>query len=117
MAKRVIILDQLDTPMLAFQAALWADVPTARQPKYANASFNSAWAGASAGELTALRNGQVAEKVTTISVAPGTALAEIRAQLQAAFTAWQAEVNGRNPWNRYGTYWDDVTGWTPGGVS
>jgi hypothetical protein len=117
MAKRVIILNRLDTPMLAFNAVLWADVPSARQSRYANPTFVSAYTEASAAELTALRAGQIAEKVITISVVPGTTISEIQAQLRAAFTAWQAEVATRNQWERYGTYYDDVTGWTIGGVS
>jgi hypothetical protein len=117
MAKRVIILDRLDTPMLAFHAVLWANVPLSLQSKYANPTFVSAYKEASAAELTALRAGQIAEKVITISVVPGTTIFEIQAQLREAFIAWQAEVATRNPWEQYGTYYDDVTGWTVGGVS
>jgi hypothetical protein len=103
--------------MLAYRVVLWANVPSERQAQWANAAFVSAYKDVSAGDLIALQAGQLAERVITVSVDPGTTLAEIRNRILGAQADWQNHVSTYNHWNRYGTVWDDVTGWIAGGVT
>lgn len=120
MAKRVIILERL--PMngrLAFRYAMWADVPSARQAFYADPNAKSVWTGATAEENAAIASGavleQVAEYQDRTSLATET-IADVRAALQAAWTAFQNQVtNADVKWSRYGTNWDGTT-WTAGGA-
>ena len=113
MAKRIIVLDK--TPE-GVRAALWADVPVARQPFYARAGAVSTWAGASVAENDAIASGAVAEKVMLYSPAAGETLAQGRAILIAKWTSWQAFVTASNPWARYGSFYDGST-WTAGVVA
>ena len=114
MAKRVIILDQLDTR--TYRYALWADVPPPRQPFYAKPGAVSVWTGASAAENAALASGAIVEHVDQFNVPAGTPIADVRALLQTQWQGFQDRITADNPWVRYGTFWDGVT-WTPGGVS
>lgn len=117
MPKRIVILDRINEPSdMAFRFVLWADVPAARQPFYANAAATSAYADATAPELDAIRTGSVAEQVGSGTAAIGTPLADILAKLEVRWERWQDEVTTRNPWVRYGSYWDGTT-WTQEGVS
>ncbi len=120
MARKIIILDRVGYPSDdAYRVAFWLDVPAARQPFYADATFTSAVIGTEApgaGELTALRSGAVVEQVDTIWMPAGTSLAQRAARLQAEFNSRQIEVNNRNVWARYGTTWDGTT-WTQKGVA
>ena len=116
MAKQIVILNQVPGAGVVFQYVLWAAVPAARQPFYANANAVSAWSGASSAENGAIAAGQVAELVQTQGWPSGTSLAIIQAALIASWTAWQNQVNGLNNWSRYGTFYDG-TSWTAGGVS
>jgi len=110
MAKRAIILDVSGQTV---RVVLWADVPAARQAKYANAA-SSIWTGASAAENTALQNGSVAEKVVTVATDGGAA--QIKTTIQALWQYWQNDVSNINPWQYQGTYWDG-TAWTTTGVA
>jgi len=114
-SKRIIILDKLPEAN-RYRYALWADVPPARQAFYAAPERASAWIGASAGDNAALAAGQVVERVDIISVAAGSTLAGIQAELQATWQKFQDEINNQNPWIRYGTTWDGST-WAVGGVA
>ena len=113
MARKIIILEM--NPVLpgetAFRFAMWADVPAARQARYADAALTSAVVGISAGELTALQNGSVVEKVEDARWPAGATVAQIQALLVARYTAFQAQITAANPWQRYGTNWDG-TSWT-----
>jgi hypothetical protein len=120
MAKRIIVLEidgAASGAAITAKAALWADVPAARQPFYAAPEFASAYEGATAGELAALRAGSVAERVETVVIRPavGATPAQrrtlIQQQLQAAWTAWQQHLTDANPWQWRGTYWDG-SAWT-----
>lgn len=114
MAKKIIVLDaRADGPgqQIEINLALWADVPTARQPFYADPNAVSAFRNATNAELTALRNGSVVERVVTIRVDPGGTLAAIRQAAEEAFATFQDEITNRNQWRRYGTFWDG-TSWT-----
>ena len=114
MARKIIILEQ--QPKLpgevAFRFAMWADVPAARQARYANPAFVSAVAGLSQAELDELRAGQIVEQVEDARWPAGTTVPSIQALLVTRFQAFQAEVTAANPWQRYGTNWDGST-WTP----
>lgn len=114
MATRVIVLEK--TGPTQYRYALWAVVPAARQTFYANAEATSAWKGATQTDVDDLRAGRVVEKVDVVTRAPGATLAQVQADLQAAWQAYQDEVTNGNPWVRYGTVWDGTT-WTSGGVS
>jgi len=116
MAKRIIILDRVSGPRLAFRFMLWADVPSTRQAKYANPTFASAYKDASLAEQTALQTGAVAELVDEISVEPGTTVAQIKTLLETRWAVFQAEVTAENPWSNYGTFWDGAA-WTNAGVA
>lgn len=120
MARRIIILDRI--PMngrLAFNYALWADVPAARQPFYANPSAKSAWTGASTQENAAIASGAILESVGAYQDRTPRAtetIADVRAALQAAWAAFQDQVtNADVKWSRYGTSWDG-TSWTAAGA-
>lgn len=96
--------------------ALWADVPEARQPFYADATKVSAWKDALAADNTALQNGSVVEEVRYSTFNSGETLAQIKAALVIASNDFQANTTAHNPWGRYGTVWDG-TSWTNGGVA
>jgi len=115
LANKIIILERGSAPT-QFRFAMWADVPAARQAFYADPTNTrtSAYKDASAGELTALRTGTVVERVEQFSQ-PGANLAQIKTALEARFVAFQAEVNGANDWQRYGSRWDGTT-WTDAGA-
>jgi hypothetical protein len=116
MAKQIIILDDIPVQQgVAFSYAMWAAVPVARQPKHANPNATSAYQNATAAELTALRNGEVIERVETAHFVNNETNAQIRASLVQSFTAFQNQVNF-NRWSRYGTFYDGVT-WTAAGVA
>lgn len=110
MAKRIIILEQLDNRQ--YRYALWADVPAARQSLYAASAQPTAYTLASVNEKAALADGSVAEKIGVIEAI---SVAEARQMLVDLWTEWQAQVSNRNPWIRYGTFWNG-TGWTAEGV-
>lgn len=117
MARLIIVLDRQDMGGdVGFRVAFWANVPAARQSFYADAARTSQVKDATAGELAALRNGSVTERVDVIRFPTGTTLNQAQTGLVAAFNAYQSEVNAYNPWNRYGTFWDG-TSWTAGGVA
>jgi hypothetical protein len=115
--RRIIVLDKIpeQSGEMHFRFAMWADVPAARQARYANASFVSAVQDGSvtAAELQALQTGAVLERVEEQKWAAATPLATIEAGLLARFTTFQAEVNAANQWARYGSFYDDTTAtWT-----
>lgn len=119
MAKRAIVLEQQIDDGDArpiFRVVLWADVPVARRPFYAQADATSAYRNATQAEIDAIRTGAVVERQMTVSADPPQTAAQLRALIQDAWTAFQAEITARNPWSRYGTSWDGTT-WTAGGVN
>lgn len=111
MAKRIIILEHSGGRL---RYALWAAVPAGREAFYARLGAVSAWTGASAPENAAIAAGQVAE-FTDVLGKDGNAAA-LMAALEARWADYQAEITARNPWNRYGSFWDG-TSWTVAGVS
>ncbi len=119
MATRIIILEKLESSAgeLRYRYALWADVPSARQAFYAKGGAVSAWSGASGTQNTAIAAGAIAEHVDTLVVPSGQTLPQVEATLVATWNAYQTAITAANPWLRYGTLWDDSTGWAAGGVS
>ena len=117
MAKQILILERVNAPSdLSFNYALWATVPTARWPFYANVALVSAFKNISAGELQDLRDGKVTERVGFAFYPAGTTVAAIKADLIAKFNEFQAFVTSQNAYTQYGTSWDGTT-WTAGGVA
>jgi hypothetical protein len=114
--KRIIILEAVPGSAQGYRYALWAAVPAARQPFYANPSKVSAWRNASGAENTALQNGSVVERVESFNNAVVLTLAQVKSQLEARWTEYQDYVTAYNPWDRYGSFWDDTPAWTNGGV-
>lgn len=113
MARLKIII--LETEPGKVNYAFWADVPAARQPFYAAASKVSVWKDAIAADNTALQNGAVVELVSSYPFEEGVGNVRIRNALIDLHTKYQAEINARNPWSRYGTTYD--TAWTAGGAA
>jgi hypothetical protein len=114
---RVIFLAGTPDDPNTWQAALWADVPAARQTFYADpsplppnqAAKTSAWLGATAADNTNLQNGSVTERVITQRVPPGTNISQVENYLQAVWSNFQDSVNNNNPWVHYGSTWDGTT--------
>lgn len=112
MAKRIIILER-ESPA-KWTVCYWVDVPVVRQGFYAGQT--SRFTGATQAEKDALTSGAVYERVDTYSVEGTPTLASVQAALEVQWASIQAEINARNPWVRYGSFWDGTT-WTLGGVS
>lgn len=121
--RRIIILEAVSGSAQGYRYILWAAVPAARQPFYANPDFESAWKVGLAGGLTitqgeidALRNGSVVERVEHFNNATALTLAQVKSQLEDRWNEFQTYVTNHNPWDRYGSTWDDTPSWTNGGV-
>ena len=116
---RIIVLEQSSHGSglgRDWRLLLWADVPSARQQFYATPGAVSEWKDALTTDNAQLASGAVAERLVTLQQKSTGTIADLQAIAQAMWTAWQAEVTARNPWNRYGTTWDG-TSWVLGGVS
>lgn len=122
--RRIIILDRDVTQTKTFNVCLWAVVPASRVTYYAalQKNFQSAFIGADPGEVQNLQTGLWTEKTYTYSnpTLTGNAnqiMAAAQAEMQADWQKFQTDVNAYNPWNRYGTTWDDTGVWTPAGAT
>jgi hypothetical protein len=113
----IVVLERTAINPPTIRYLLRANVPLARQPYYANAEFVSAYLDTPQADLTALRAGQVVERVDSVNVGNSTA-AEMQTALIEAQVAFQAAVNSQaaNQWKYYGTSWDGTT-WTVTGVN
>jgi hypothetical protein len=118
MAKRIVVLDRNpDTGV--FRVLYWVAPPVARQAKWLERQGNpteSKWEGATAGENSDIASGAIVEFEETYSK-QGTDLPSAQADLEARWGVLNSWIATYNPWNRYGSYWDDSTGWTTDGVS
>jgi hypothetical protein len=115
MARKIIILDRVNLPSdQDFRVAFWLDVAAPRRLFYANPAAVSAVKDATAGEVDAIRSGAVVEEIVTVPARSGVGMAALLAAIVARYEARQAEFTARNPWVRYGSYWDG-NAWT--GVS
>ena|SRR6516165_9068191 len=107
----VIILDQTAEDNNTYHVVLWADVPVARQSRYANPGATSAWSGATAADNTNLQTGIMVESVVTQRIQAGSTLPQIENFLQNLWQQYQNSINSTNLWQRYGSTWDGTT-WT-----
>lgn len=115
MAKKIIVLERLEND-LSFKYAFWATVPSARKPYYANSSATSVYKDISAGELTSIQDGSIAEKVDIGTYASGTSVASIQTDLISKFNEYQNFITNFNPFIQYGRFYDGSS-WTAGGVA
>ena len=104
----IFLASEPDDPN-TWQAALWADVPVARQNFYANPNAKSAWSGATTADNTNLQNGSVVEQVITQRVPPGTSITQVETFLQNQWQTFQNNITNNNPWVHYGSTWDGTT--------
>lgn len=113
MARKIIQLERTGMPSdQNFRVALWLDVEVARQPFYADAAATSVVKGITAPELAAIQAGEIVEVVDVVpKLADGT-VGDWRAAAEVLYSLKQQELTSRNPWVRYGTFWDGAT-WTP----
>jgi hypothetical protein len=112
MARKIIILDRVNLPSdQDYRVAFWLDVPAARQPFYANAAAASAVTGATQAEVDALKSGAVVERIEAVPARANATQAALLAALVTRHGVLQSELTNRNPWVRYGSFWDG-TAWT-----
>lgn len=109
MARKIILIRAVESSDIGFRYALWADVPAARQIRYANATATTEVQDASQSEIAAIQAGAIAEKVDEARWPVGTTIVQVQAFLIAAFNQFQDAVTARNPWQRSGTSWDGAT--------
>jgi hypothetical protein len=117
MAKTVIVLEQSNDDPSKFHVLYCLNVTAGREGFYAKVGAVSKWPGASAGENSAIAAGTIKEEEDVYSRSDGAGLAQVQADLLAARAARQAALDLYNPWNRFGSFFDDVAGWTLTGVS
>lgn len=115
MARQIIILDRLPGPVPTFRVVYWLDVPVAVRPYLADPARTSQVVDATAGELTALRDGSVVEVVEVVANHPGRTLPQQLADLVARRAVLQAERDADRTYQRYGSYYDG-TSWTAAGT-
>jgi hypothetical protein len=112
MARKIIILDRINMPSdQDFRVAFWLDVSAPRQPFHANPAAVSAVKDATVAELDAIKAGAVVEEIVTVPARANVNQATLLAALVTRYTARQAEFTARNPWARYGSFWDG-SAWT-----
>ncbi len=112
MARKIILIrgiDNLPAGEVGFRYAFWADVPAARQIRYANPTATSEVADASQAELTAIQTGAIIERADESRWPAGTTIQQVQNFLITRFNAFQAQITAANPWQRTGTAWDGTT--------
>jgi len=118
MTQAIVILEQEGIPSdLNYRVVFWLDVPAARQRFYANANATSAFLDAAAGDLAALKAGQIIEVVETIHRPANTTALAVKQAARDRLAALQAELNRDNRFNRYGTKWTQASGWVDSTVA
>ncbi len=106
---QAILIDRLIRPdpnATAWKFVLWADVPLARQIRYARPNATSAWKEITPQELADLRAGVFTEKVIVIEIEPidfATAFVNARQEAVIQMNQFQAFITNNNPWLRTGT--------------
>jgi hypothetical protein len=108
----VIVLDQHRDDLNTYNIVLWADVPAARQIQYAVSGAKSIWSGATAQDNANIANGSVAERSSSYRIPSGTPLGQIETILQNVWQDYQTQITNTNLWQRYGSTWDPIAGWT-----
>lgn len=106
--RKIILLDRLALGSIdeTYRVAFWLEVPIERRTFYANPQAASVVKDISAEELGDLRAGRFVEMLADLTRPQGISEPEARAMLEMSYLRRQAELNERNPWDRYGTYWD-----------
>lgn len=113
MAKKIIVLEKEQKSQ--FRVAFWLDVvPVERQGFYADSAKTSQYSDATTDEELAIKEGRIVEHVDTVETR-GQNQTQMRATLQEMYANMQAELNARDTWTRYGTFWDGAA-WTNTGV-
>ena len=116
MAKRVIVLERIGGDDRQWRVALWVSPPVARQPFYARDGAVSEWKDAQASDNSAIASGAVVEVLETVDV-QGLNQTQARNRLEGLWNEVNAKIQAANPWDRYGTVWDGVTGWANAGAA
>lgn len=118
MAKRIIVLEKDEERGLArVRAAFWIPTVAGREDFYVRTE-DSEWKDASTAENDAIKAGQMIEIVESHSrEGPEPSIGVIQTYLEGRWAELKALYDARNPWTRYGSYWDDTLTWTAGGVS
>jgi hypothetical protein len=108
MSRKIIMLDRLSLGSIdqTYRVAFWLEVPVERQGFYANPSAASVVRDITAEELSDLRCGRFVEQVENFTKPASATEEQARAMLEGDYMRRQEELNARNPWDRYGTYWD-----------
>ena len=117
MAKTVIVLEQPNDDPNRFQVLYWLNVVAGRETFYAKPGAVSRWSVASSSENAAIASGSIVEQADIYSRPGGASLAQVQADLLANRASRQTQLDAYNPWNRYGSFFDDITGWTLAGSS
>jgi hypothetical protein len=114
MAKQVIVLESnpADGGFINIRAAMWYPV-TAGQEVPIPTLTKSAWAAASAQEVSDLQAGRVIEEVNAYKFPNSYSTATIKTELQSIYNARKAYL-ATVPFQGqyYGVFWDSVTGWS-----
>jgi hypothetical protein len=108
---RVIILDATQDDPDTYNVLFWADVPSARQIRYADPAKVSAWPDATQADNDALKSGAMVEQRGVARHSQGTGMVAIQAFLQQRWQDYQTFITNNNPWQRFGSTWDGAS-WT-----
>jgi hypothetical protein len=113
--RAIVILEQTNRDPVTFRYLVRADVPLARQGKFAKPAYESAFVPFPPDtdpDLNALRSGAVVEEArTAVITAP---LAQMKARLEMEQAAYQVFVTSDPTYSRYGTWFNGA--WTAQGA-
>lgn len=112
--KQIIVLETnpADGGQNTLKVVFWYAIAANRQIARPDISA-SAWSGASAAEVQALKDGTVQEEVRFISVPASSTTAEIKATVNKAYTDRAAYLSAQPFKLQYaGVFFDSVTGWS-----
>jgi hypothetical protein len=111
MAKKIIILGKQNiSNYFEVSYLLWVDVPLAQQTFRSNPDATSQYKGATASEITALKDGSIVEMTGVCSFIEGTPTSAIKSELIGKYNAAQNDVNADTQFNYYGVYYNG-TNW------
>lgn len=117
MARKIIILERVDEPSdLNFNVVFWLSVKASRQTYNADGLKVSIVKDATAQEIQDIKDGKIIEVLEKASFQASTASADVRTKLVARYNELQADLDAKNPWNFFGTYWDGTV-WNSGGAN
>ena len=113
--KRIIILESLEnksTGEITHRVAMWIPV-TVPAKRVARPEATSAHSGATAAEITQIRDGSVREEIKAIEVPALMPVAEVKVVLSRAWDSLSAAIANEPFRYQYaGVYYDDNTGWS-----